>query len=91
MSKITNRRKIKHYSDFQFYYGLYSLLIALEYFEANEDYNECLCIVKGIESNEKLMNTKYAKKLKYSGFEGLSNDRKICQEINSEKLINYVF
>ncbi len=83
------KNKTNHYASFQFIYGLYSLLIALVYFESVEDYTECYYIIKGIEKNEKLLNVNFAHRLDESDFEDLPENRQMCQIQNADKLINY--
>lgn len=83
------RKKITHYKRFQYIYGLNSLLLALEYFEANENYLECHYILKAIRENEKDCKCEFPKRIKDSDFELLSEERQICQIQNADKLINY--
>ncbi|HFK5565290.1 TPA: hypothetical protein ACG0AB_000769 [Elizabethkingia anophelis] len=84
-------KRITHYSRFQYLYGLYSILIALEYFESIEDYTECHCIIKGIERNEKELKCKFPKRIEYSDFDSLSPTQRTIQKQNANKLIEYRF
>ena len=68
-------------------YGLYSLLIALEYFEAVENYEECNYIKKGIERNEKITGVELYKRLNESDFENLTRTQRVIQKQNARKLI----
>lgn len=87
--KISIRRKISHYKNFQFIYGLYSLLILIDHYELIEDYEECHCIKKGIEENEKILKTKFEKRLLETDFETLTPTMKVIQRSNANKLLNY--
>lgn len=83
------RKKTTHYKRFQFVYGLYSLLIALEFFEAEENFVECHYILKAIRENEKECRDVYPKRITDSDFESLTLERQKCQIQNADKLINY--
>lgn len=81
------RKKVTHYSNIMWIYGLYSLLIALDYFESVENYDECNYIKKGIEHNEKITGVELYKRLNESDFENLTRTQRVIQKQNAIKLI----
>lgn len=51
--------RITHYKTFCLYYGLNTILTTLKYFEEIEDFEECYCILKGVEEHKKEANIFY--------------------------------
>ena len=46
---------ILHYRKYMFMYGILSVLFVLEYFEFNENYEECQKIIDAIKEQEKIL------------------------------------
>ena len=46
-----------HYRKYMFMYGILSVLFVLEYFEFNENYEECQKIIDAIKEQEKALDT----------------------------------
>ena len=69
-------------------YGLHSLLIAIELYEAEENYTECANIKTAIESIGKEIERNYPTTLEQSNFRKLSNYNKSKARFNARIIFN---
>lgn len=95
--------KILNYRKYIFMYGIISIILVLEFFEQQEDFEECQIIVKAIREQEEIIGaklytritedcikdvTKSYKKYNMTGENALENSKFYATKIIKELVIN---
>ncbi len=74
----------------QFVSGLYSLLLALDFFEKQELYFYCHCIKEAIKRNADYLKCDFALRIEESDYNDLSSSKKLTYLDESVKIIERV-